>query len=68
MVNDIDQEFILEQDPDSHWFVIPADKAGKWEKWCAMDPDDTEAWAPPEWAVEINGSPTNVKFKQFRIE
>lgn len=65
---------ILTTDGDSHWYVIPAGKVDEWNAWCdaigryweerdySSDPPDM-----PEWAVEVNGSPSKVLFGEYKI-
>lgn len=69
------KEFILIQDDDSHWYVIPADKLQE-----AMDyfSETAEFWEPgnskgmppsaPKWLEQVGGSPSLVKFRKYRIE
>jgi len=59
-------DYILIQDNDCHWYVIPVDKKNEWFKW--EESDDYELGVIPDWAKEVNGSPTLVKFKEYRIE
>jgi hypothetical protein len=61
-------EYILVQDNDCHWFVIPAKKERLWSEWVAVDSEDERSWTPPGFAVEVGGSPSRVKFTVFRIE
>jgi hypothetical protein len=61
-------EYILVQDSDCHWYVIPNNKNDDWCEWCEIDSDDERAWTPPEYAEEIGGCPSLVKFKEYRIE
>jgi hypothetical protein len=49
--------FYLDQDDDSHWYVIPADRATDWEDWC-----DSGAETVPEWAQRVGGAHTLVTF------
>lgn len=59
-------EHILIQDEDCHWYVIPSDKRDAFDTW--LDSEDAEAGIAPVWAEEVGGSPTLVKFKNYRIE
>jgi len=61
-------EYILVQDNDSHWFVIPADREQDFDKWCSLDPDTEASWEQPPYADDVGGSPTLVKFKEYVIE
>ena len=46
-------KYILTQDNDSHWYVIPKDKVSKWNEWCELDQDDDASWGAPEFAEEV---------------
>jgi len=61
-------EFILVQDKDSHWFVIPDNKSNDWCRWCDLDEDDEASWDVPEYAEQVGGCYTLVKFKDYRID
>lgn len=61
-------EYILVQDNDCHWYVIPDNKSDDWFNWCEIDVCDERAWEPPKYAKQIGGCPKLVKFKQYRIE
>jgi hypothetical protein len=62
------EEHILTQDNDGHWYIIPSDREKDFNEWLSIDPDDERSWTPPEYSLEVGGSPTLVKFKAFRIE
>lgn len=59
-------DYILIQDDDSHWYVIPADKEDAWYEWFGTD--DYESGIIPEYAEEVGGSPSLVRFKDYRID
>jgi hypothetical protein len=59
--------FFLDTDNDSHWFVIPADKRDAWTEFLEIEPDDERSWVPPDWAIEVGGSPTTVTFEGYEI-
>ena len=61
-------EHILIQDNDGHWYVIPADRGKDFNQWLELDPDDDKSWTKPEYADDVGGSPTLVKFKDYRKE
>ena len=61
-------EYILIQDDDCHWYVIPADREKDFSKWCDSISNDADTWDTPKYAKEVGGSYTLVKFKQYRIE
>jgi hypothetical protein len=67
-------EFVLTQDDDCHWYVIPADKIEEAGSYFAAV---TKYWEQgngtgkepkrPKWLQEVGGSPSLVRFKEFRI-
>ena len=59
---------ILVQDNDSHWYVISAWREPEWTKWLNLDSDDEKSWDAPDFAKEVNGSPSRVKFERYEIE
>lgn len=59
-------EFILVQDEDSHWYVIPSNKENEWNNF--LNGADADNWDIPAYAEGIGGSYTLVKFKKYRIE
>jgi len=59
-------EYILIRDNDGHWFVIPEMKQSNFNKWLEQSYDE-DAWDIPEYAKEVGGSQTLVKFKEYRI-
>ena len=63
-----EQKYILIQDDDSHWYVIPADKEQEWHEWCDIDPDDERSWTPPDFAESVGGSTSLVKFTGYEIK
>ncbi|MBE9572592.1 MAG: hypothetical protein IMF11_18355 [Proteobacteria bacterium] len=60
-------EYILVQDDDCHWYIIPHLKIAEWEKWFSDPFDDNEHWELPKWAKAVGGSPSLVLFKEFRV-
>jgi hypothetical protein len=58
-------EYILIQDNDCHWYVIPYLKMAEWSEWVSASEDDH--WIIPDWAVLVNGNPSLILFKEFRI-
>lgn len=67
-MNDDIEFFFLSQDGDGHWFIVPEEKEIEWHDWLDLDPDDEEAWIAPDWAIEVGGSYTMVKFSEYRID
>lgn len=62
-----EQYFHLDRDNDSHWYVVPVDKAGDWEDWLSLGDDDPRSWDAPDWAYRIGGSPTLIHFKDWKV-
>lgn len=60
-------EYIITGDDDGHHYVIPADKSVEFEAWLDRIYQDSDDCDMPVWCIEINGSPTKVKFKEWRI-
>jgi len=58
-------EHILIQDNDYHWYVIPADKIHDWFAW--TESEDYEDGVIPEYADEVGGCVTLIRFKDYRI-
>lgn len=52
------QKFLLVQDNDCHWYIIPEDKKNEFDSWveiiCSGDMDD-EGYIQPEWAKPVDG-------------
>lgn len=61
-------EYILIQDDDCHWYVIPEDKQEDFNYWLELPEDDKNCWVKPDYAERVGGSPSLVKFKEYRIE
>jgi hypothetical protein len=55
----------LVRDDDGHWYVIPTAKVGRWLAW--LGSSDAEDGIAPDWAKEVGGSPSLVKFKEYEI-
>lgn len=55
--------FILTQDNDSHWYVVPVDKMAEWDAWLEIDADDERAWDAPDFARPVGGAPSLVTFE-----
>lgn len=55
-------EFILAQDADGCWYVIPADKQGEFDKWVR-----SAAWDKPDFVVEVGRSYRRVRFTGFTL-
>lgn len=62
------EDYILTQDNDCHWYVIPYEKEEEWGDFLELDPDDEDSWDVPDWAEQVGGSPSLVKFSEYRID
>ena len=60
-------KYILIQDNNSHWYVIPKDKEDEWNQWCELDTDDEASWEAPEFADEVWGCTSLVEFSKYLI-
>lgn len=65
------EKWMLVQDDDGHWYVIPRDREADWDAWMAApEPDldlpedqiDYTAWNAPDWAEAVGGAPSLVTF------
>lgn len=61
-------EYILTRDNDAHWYVIPYEMEEEWGVFLELDPDDEDSWNVPEWAEQVGGSASLVKFSDYRID
>ncbi len=61
-------EHVLVSDNDGHWYVIPAKQITSFAGWLMIDPDDEASWSHPHYAEPVGGSPSLVRFKEYRIE
>jgi hypothetical protein len=50
--------YFLGRDDDGHWYLVDAGKREEWETWV----EDPDAWATPEFARRLGGSPSWVTF------
>lgn len=62
------KKYILTQDNDSHWYVIPDQMELDWNAFCEIPEGDERGWEVPEWAERVGGSQSLVKFTEFEIE
>ncbi len=53
---------VLVQDDDCHWYLIPANRRGRWEIWVGSGNE-----VVPEWATRVNGPPDLVEFDSYVI-
>lgn len=59
--------YILSQDNDSHWFVVPVARQQEWDAWLEIDSDDERAWEVPDFAKAVGGAPCLVTFANPEI-
>lgn len=73
---DANQEYIITTDGDCHNFVIPADKKKEWDDYLdavtaywhqEFIEDDDLGPIQPSWADSVGGSPSLVRFQNYRI-
>lgn len=50
-----ESRYMLAQDNDCHWYLIPASIWPEWQEWLDIPSDDERAWAPPKGAQMIDG-------------
>lgn len=60
--------FFLDQDNDSHWFVVPCENEKQWEGWLSIPAGDERGWPAPPFAKAVGGSPRLVTFNNPEIE
>lgn len=65
MIED-NEGFFLSMDNDGHWFIIPVERRDEWNDWIDLDQSDEASWDVPEWADDLNGSPSNVIFHSYQ--
>lgn len=58
-----DAYYVMVQDDDGHWYVIPADRINDFRAWVATCGDEEQ----PIWVASVGGSPSLVLFRQFDI-
>ena len=56
------RRYFLDQDNDSHWYIVPLDRKEDWEAWLSIPTDDERGWDVPEFAVTVGGAPQQVTF------
>lgn len=62
-----EERYMMAQDSDCHWYVIPVAKQQEWYDWCDIPTDDERAWTPPELAKETGGCYSLVTFTNPEI-
>lgn len=54
--------FVLLQDGDCHWYLVPVDRMTEFQSWAELPSEDERAWETPEYAECVGGSPSLVTF------
>jgi hypothetical protein len=54
--------FFLDQDDSGHWYIIPAERRGEWERFMEIPSDDEASWKVPEWAKPTGCGPNYIEF------
>lgn len=57
-----DERYVLIQDNDCHWYVVPFDMLPDWLTWLDIPDDDERAWSSPEFAHAVGGCTSLVTF------
>lgn len=62
------KNFILVQDNDCHWYVIPACCETLWNEFCDSDEEAYVYGDLPDFAEEVGGDPSLVVFSNYAIK
>lgn len=57
--------YLLVQDDDCHWYIIPADKRDAFFAW--LEGQDASDGYAPDWANRFGGGPESVTFEKPEI-
>jgi len=65
-------KYILIQDNDSHWYVIPSSKETEWWEYLRRVDEATENCNvdypnEPKWVEPVGGAPSLVEFTEYKI-
>lgn len=70
-------EYCITSDDDGHDYIVPANHLNEWHRWVenASDywrcgskrPDNEPVPELPLWAIEIDGSISNIRFSSYHI-
>ena len=58
-----DTYYVMAQDDDGHWYVIPEDKQAQFSAWVLTNGDEPQ----PDWALRVGGAPSLVRFRNYDI-
>ena len=61
------EEYFLDQDQSSHWYLVPCNKEQDWNEWVDLDEDDERAWEAPDYAIELGGGPQLIVIEKYRF-
>jgi hypothetical protein len=59
--------YILVEDNDGHWYVIPKARESDFNAWAAIPGEDERSWTPPKYADRTCGAPSLVEFASYLI-
>jgi hypothetical protein len=54
--------YFLDQDDDTHWYVVPEERRREWEEWLARTGE--HAWDVPPWVSPIDRSVNCITFEK----
>jgi hypothetical protein len=60
--------YFLDQDQDSHWFIVPESLREAWDAWRELDPDDEKAWTAPKGCLELGSHPNTITFTDWKAQ
>ncbi len=61
-----EEYYMLVQDDSSHWYIIETNKKDDWNKF--LKSKEAELGTVPDYADEVGGSPSLVKFTHHFID
>lgn len=59
-----DRRYFLGQDQSSHWYLVPANRREEFERWAAIDEEDSRGWLAPDYVTEIG---CHISLLEFEI-
>ena len=59
MKKSTEHPFVLSQDWDCHWFVVPRVRLDEWRAW---NEAENPYAVPPDYAIAVGGAPSLVTF------
>lgn len=64
----MEKTYVLTQDNDGHWYVVPYENLCEFNNWLELDPDDPDSWEAPSVCERVGGSPILVRFRNYTID